>query len=118
MRTPSMVSTPTMLRQKVYIHVLLMRQAKGFRYIIASCDDLSLASEGHALRTNTIQDAATFTWEQICCGFGAIGQVVTEDESEFIGKTFNLLMDVTLFSVSLFLLTTRKLMARSTRYTL
>lgn len=93
MQTPIIVSTPSVLWQKVYVDVMFMPRARGYRYIIAARDDLSRASEGRALRANNAKAAATFIWEEIYCRYGAVGHIVTDNGSEFIGEAFTILMD-------------------------
>ncbi len=64
---PLTISTPAALFSKVYIDVMLMPKAKGYRYIVAARDDLSRASEGRALRKSNATTLAHFFWDQIFC---------------------------------------------------
>jgi transposase InsO family protein len=52
---------------------------------VAARDDLSKAAEGRALSSNTAEAIAQFFWEQIYCRYGAVGQIVTDNGSEFKG---------------------------------
>lgn len=93
MQTPLMISTPSVIWQKIYLDVMFMPPAQGFQYIVAARDDLSRCSEGRALRKNTADAIAKFVWEEIFCWYGAVGEVVTDNGSEFTGKVFTQLMD-------------------------
>ena len=70
---------------KIYVDVMLMPKERGFRYLVAARDGLSLAAEGRALRNNTADSLARFFWEEIICRYGAIGEVVTDNGSEVKG---------------------------------
>ncbi len=89
---PLTISTPAALFSKVYIDVMLMPKAKGYRYIVAARDDLSRASEGRALRKSNATTLAHFFWDQIFCRYGAIKKVVTDNGPEVQGA-FSELMD-------------------------
>lgn len=89
---PLTVSTPATLFSKVYIDVMLMPKARGYRYIVAARDDLSRASEGRAMKKSTAQSLANFFWDQIFCRYGAIKRVVTDNGPEVQGA-FSELMD-------------------------
>lgn len=89
---PLTISTPATIFNKVYIDVMVMPRAKGYRYIVAARDDLSRASEGRALRRSTAQNLAKFFWDQIFCRYGTICQVVTDNGPEVQGA-FTELMD-------------------------
>src|SRR6202042_780272 len=54
-------------------------------------DDLSLAAEGRALRSNNATSMASFFWEQIFCRYGAVIQVVTDNGPEVEGAFKELL---------------------------
>src|SRR3984957_2910786 len=88
---PLTISTPAALFTKIYVDVMLMPKAHGFRYIVAARDDLSLASEGRALRQASAANLAKFFWEEIICRYGAIAQVVTDNEPEVKGAFEELL---------------------------
>ena len=64
---------------------MLMPKERGFRYLVAARDGLSLAAERRALRNNTADSLARFFWEEIICCYGAIGEVVTDNGSEVKG---------------------------------
>lgn len=82
---PLTVSTPSRIFLKLYVDVMLMPKAGGYRYIIAARDDLSRASEGKALQRSTSDAIAKFFWEQILCRYGAVGRVVTDNGPEVQG---------------------------------
>ena len=88
---PLTISTPAALFTKIYVDVMLMPKAHGFRYIVAARDDLSLASEGRALRQASAANLAKFFWEEIICRYGAIAQVVTDNGPEVKGAFEELL---------------------------
>ncbi|CAL1716052.1 unnamed protein product [Somion occarium] len=87
---PLTISAPVTLFTKIYLDIMFMPKAKGFKYIIAARDDLSRAAEGRALRDATSHAIAKFLWEEIFCRYGAIGQVTTDNGPEF-KKAFNTL---------------------------
>ena len=82
---PITISTPATIFSKVYVDVMLMPKAKGYRYIVAARDDLSLAAEGRALRKASAANLAKFFWEELICRYGAIGEVVTDNGPEVKG---------------------------------
>lgn len=90
--TPLMVATPATIFAHIYVDIMLMPKAKGFRYIVAARDDLSGAAEGRALRRNTAQVVSQFMWEEILCRYGAVGEVTTDNGPEF-QEAFTLLMN-------------------------
>jgi hypothetical protein len=83
---PLTISTPATLFTKVYVDVMFMPQGKNKKkYIVAARDDLSRAAEGRALATNNAEAIMQFFWEQIYCRYGAVGQIITDNGSEFKG---------------------------------
>jgi hypothetical protein len=68
-----------------------MPTSGGFKFIVAARDDLSLAAEGRALRSNNASSMASFFWEQIFCRYGAVKQVVTDNGPEVEGAFKELL---------------------------
>jgi transposase InsO family protein len=82
---PLTISASPTIFTKLYVDVMLMPKARGFRYLVAARDDLSLAAEGRALRHATSDTLAKFFWEEIICRYGAIAQVVTDNGSEVKG---------------------------------
>ena len=82
---PITISAPATIFFKIYVDVMLMPKAKGYRYIVAARDDLSLAAEGRALRKASAANIAKFFWEEIICRYGAIGEVVTDNGPEVKG---------------------------------
>ena len=79
---PLKISYPTTIFTKIYVDVMFMEKAGGFRYIVAARDDLSRASEGRPLRNIKAKTLANFLWEEVICRYGAIGQIVTDNGSE------------------------------------
>lgn len=88
---PPTISAPATVFSKVYIDVMLMPAAKGYRYIVAARDDLSRAAEGRALQRANATTLAKFFWEEIYCRYGMIQQVVTDNGPEVKGA-FDLLL--------------------------
>ncbi|KAF9802742.1 hypothetical protein IEO21_09832 [Rhodonia placenta] len=88
---PITISAPATIFSKIYLDIMEMPKAKGFKYIIAARDDLSRASEGRALHKKTAKLVAAFFFEQILCRYGAVGEVVTDNGGEF-KKAFQELM--------------------------
>jgi len=82
---PITISAPATIFSKIYVDIMLMPRAQGFRYIVAARDDLSLAAEGRALRKASAANLAKFFWEEIICRYGAIGEVVTDNGPEIKG---------------------------------
>ena len=80
---PLTISTPSTIFVKIYLDIMEMPREKGFKYIIAARDDLSRASEGRALKHKKAKAVATFFFEQILCCYGAVGEVVTDNGTEF-----------------------------------
>lgn len=80
---PILISAPSTIFTKVYLDIMQMPKAHGFKYIIAARDDLSRASEGRALKHATAKAVAQFVWEEVFCRYGAVGQVTTDNGSEF-----------------------------------
>ena len=82
---PITISTPATVFTKIYVDVMHMPKAQGYRYIVAARDDLTLAAEGRALRRSTASSLAKFFWEEIICRYGAIAEVVTDNGPEIRG---------------------------------
>jgi transposase InsO family protein len=79
---PLTISVPTILFAKVYIDIMQMPPAHGYKYIVAAKDDLSGTSEAAPLRNATAKNLAKFFWENIYCRYGAPLQVVTDNGPE------------------------------------
>ena len=88
---PLTISTPATLFSKIYIDIMLMPRARGYRYIVAARDDLSRAAEGRALKKANASSLAKFFWEQIYCRYGSVIQVVTDNGPEVKGA-FDILL--------------------------
>ena len=88
---PITVSTPATIFSKIYVDVMNMPAGGGYKFIVAARDDLSLASEGRALRASNASSLALFFWEQIFCRYGAVRQVVTDNGPEVEGAFRELL---------------------------
>ncbi|VDC00593.1 unnamed protein product [Peniophora sp. CBMAI 1063] len=91
-KIPPTVSAPTRIWEKVYIDVMFMPKAQGYRYIVAARDDLTRVTEGRALRTLSAKNLANFFWDQIYTRYGVISQVVTDNGSE-VQKAFAWMME-------------------------
>jgi hypothetical protein len=79
---PLTISAPVSIFAKVYIDIMHMPSAQGYKYIVAAKDDLSGTSEAAPLRNATAHNLAKFFWEYIYCRYGAPLQVVTDNGSE------------------------------------
>jgi len=79
---PLTISAPTILFAKVYIDIMHMPLAHGYKYIVAAKDDLSGTSEAAPLRNNTAKNLAKFFWEYIYCRYGAPVIAVTDNGPE------------------------------------
>jgi len=91
MHIPITVSTPATLFTKVYLDIMLMPKAQGYRYIIAARDDLSGAAEGRKLKRATARTVSQFIFEELICRYGAISEIVTDNGPEVKGATEELL---------------------------
>lgn len=89
---PLIVSTPATLFTRIYLDIMHMPRAHGYKYIIAARDDLTAAAEGRALQRATAAAVSRFFWEEILCRYGAVGQVTTDNGPEF-QEAFSLLMN-------------------------
>ena len=58
---------PATIFSKIYVDVMDMPAAGGFKFIVAVRDDLTLTAEGHALRSSNVSTLAAFFWEEIFC---------------------------------------------------
>ena len=88
---PITISAPTTLFTKVYIDIMLMPKAQGYRYIIAARDDLSGAAEGRKLKRATARTVSQFIFEELLCRYGVISEIVTDNGPEVKGATEELL---------------------------
>lgn len=90
-RIPLTVSEPSALFQKIYVDVMFMPVASGFKAIVAARDDLSGLAEGRALRKVTSAKVADFLLEQVIYRYGCPSLIVTDNGSEARGWTEKLL---------------------------
>lgn len=79
---PIHISTPVLVFQKVYLDIMHMPQAQGFRYIVAARDDLTGALAARALQRANAMSVAKFFYEEILTRFGNVLEVVTDNGSE------------------------------------
>ena len=79
---PLSVSTSLALFQKIYVDIMHMPEAKGFKYIVAARDDLSGVCEARALRKATAKELARFFSEQIVYRYGMPTRVITDNGPE------------------------------------
>jgi len=82
MEIPLTISMPATLFAKIYIDIMHMPKAKGFKYIVAARDDLSGTCEAKPLRKANSKALANFFWENIFCRYGAPQKVVTDNGPE------------------------------------
>jgi transposase InsO family protein len=76
------ISAPIRLFTKIYIDIMHMPPANGYKYIVAAKDDLSGTSEASPLRSATAKNLAKFFWEYLYCRYGAPLEVVTDNGPE------------------------------------
>jgi RNase H-like domain found in reverse transcriptase/Integrase zinc binding domain len=88
---PPTISTPVTLFTKVYIDIMVMPKAQGYRYIVAARDDLSGSAEGRKLKKASARAVAQFIFEELICRYGSISEIVTDNGSEVKGATSELL---------------------------
>ncbi|KAI0323303.1 hypothetical protein GY45DRAFT_1349828 [Cubamyces sp. BRFM 1775] len=62
---PPTIRTPVAIFTQVYIDVMFMPEARGYRYLVAARDDLTHVAEGRALRRITSKALSKFIWEEI-----------------------------------------------------
>lgn len=83
--TPLSIATPITIFTKLYLDIMHMPKAKGFRYIVAARDDLSGNCEARALKSPNSEAVSKFLWEAIICRYGMIAEIVTDNGSETKG---------------------------------
>ena len=88
---PPIVSTPTTVFTKVYLDIMLMPKAQGYRYIVAARDDLSGAAEGRKLKKASARAVSQFIFEELICRYGSITDIVTDNGPEVKAATEELL---------------------------
>jgi RNase H-like domain found in reverse transcriptase/Integrase zinc binding domain len=88
---PITVSTPATIFTKLYLDVMFMEPAQGYRYIVAARDDLSGAAVGRKLRSIKAKHIAQFLFQEVICHYGHIGQIVTDNGPEVKGAVEELL---------------------------
>ena len=76
---------------KCILDVMLMPKRRGYRYIVATRDDLSRATEGRALKKATAKALAHFFWKHIYCRYRVVIQVVTANGPE-VKRAFKILL--------------------------
>lgn len=91
MHIPLTISHPTTLFSKVYLDIMLMPPAQGYKYIVAARDDLSGAAEGRKLKKISAQGVARFIFEELICRYGNIQEIVTDNGPETKAATEELL---------------------------
>jgi hypothetical protein len=89
---PLTVSVPTTLFSKIYVDVMYMPKAQGYKYIVAARDDLTGVCEAQPLKSCTAKTMSTFFWKFIYCRYGIPLQVTTDNGSE-VKAGFALLME-------------------------
>lgn len=82
MEIPLTISKPSILFAKIYVDIMHMPLAHGFKYIVAAKDDLSGTSEAQPLRKANAKSLAKFFWEYIYGQYGAPLTVVTDNGPE------------------------------------
>ena len=87
---PLTISAPVALFAKIYVNIMHMPPAHGFKYIVAAKDDLSSTSEAKALRHATAEELQQFFYKYIYCQYGAPLLVVTDNGPE-VKKGFQLM---------------------------
>ena len=91
MHIPITVSTTATIFLKIYVDIMKMPNAHGYKNLVLARDDLSRYVEGKALRSPSAKAMSTFFWENIYNRYGAIGQIVTDNGPEVQGA-FELLL--------------------------
>lgn len=79
---PLQISKSAFVFEKIYIDVMHMPLAQGYRYIVAAKDDLSGTTEAIPLRNANAKSLANFFWQHLYCRYGAPQIVVTDNGPE------------------------------------
>lgn len=82
LEVPLTISKPVKIFAKLYIDVMHMPPAHGFKYIVAAKDDLSGTCEAAPLKAANAKNLAKFFWKYLYCHYGASLEVVTDNGSE------------------------------------
>jgi transposase InsO family protein len=101
MHIPITISAPSTIFVKVYIDIMHMPPAQGFKYIVLARDDLSRYVEGRPLKAPTAKALSKFFWEDLYCRYGAIGQVTTDNGPEVQGAFSALMQKVNIPHVTI-----------------
>jgi len=101
MHIPITVSTPSTIFVKVYIDIMHMPPAQGYKYIVLARDDLSQYVEGRPLKAPTAKALSKFFWEDLYCRYGAISQVTTNNGPEVQGAFSALMQKVNIPHVTI-----------------
>jgi len=88
---PPTISIPTKLFAKIYLDIMLMPKAQGYRYVVAARDNLSGAAEGCKLKKASAAAVSQFIYEEIICRYGNILEIVTDNGPETKAGTEELL---------------------------
>jgi transposase InsO family protein len=88
---PLTISAPVSLFTKIYVDIMHMPPANGYKFIVAAKDDLSGTSEAKPLRNATADSLQKFFYEYIYCRYGAPMEVVTDNGPE-VKQAFQILL--------------------------
>jgi hypothetical protein len=76
----------------IYVDIMLMPIAQGYRYIVAARDGLTQAAEGRALKRADTASLKQIFWQEIICQYGAVAEVIT-DNGPKVNEAFKHLQD-------------------------
>lgn len=84
LHVPPTVVTPAPLFQKVYMDVMLLPRAGGYRYLVQAQCLVTGWVEWRKLRSNYGCTIADFVYENILCRWGAVHKIVTNNGPSFL----------------------------------
>ncbi|EIN03287.1 hypothetical protein PUNSTDRAFT_78445 [Punctularia strigosozonata HHB-11173 SS5] len=62
---PLAIRVPSTIFTRIYVDIMFMPKAQGYRYIVAARDDLTQAAEGRALKRADAASLRKFFWQEI-----------------------------------------------------
>ena len=81
---PPTVAAPAGLFRKVYIDMMLMPKAKGYRYIIHARCSLTSYPEWTMVRNENFKTIAKFIFEDLLCRWGALEILVSDNAPQYL----------------------------------
>jgi len=79
-----MVATPAPLFSKIYINTMHMPGSQGFKYIVQGCCSVCTWPKFQMLKSENVTSIANWIYQDIICHWGALREIVTDNESPFL----------------------------------